>query len=250
MFSLTSELQSYWQSFIRLIYPATCALCETPLLLREQHLCAACQAKIELLKAPACARCARPFPPYAPVRRICAPCRSERPGYDRGFALVPYQDPVKEIFHQIKYGNKPWLLQIFRPHIERFAHSQTLCDYDFVVPIPMDASRERKREFNQAFLIAKMLPIPDGQRNPAVKKLLAKKRSTAPQSQLRRRERLQNLNGAFRIRKKHLVNGKRILLIDDVFTTGSTIHECAKLLKMEGASRVDFLTIARGVTAA
>ena len=123
---------------------------------------------------------------------------------------------------------------------------QSLDRYYMIVPVPLDNRREREREFNQAFIIANLLKRAGG--NPAIpiKNIIQKKKKTLPQSQLGRQERLENLNGAFRLRQLpfHL-SGKKIMLVDDIFTTGSTINECAKLLKENEAEQVDFFTIAR-----
>lgn len=115
-----------------------------------------------------------------------------------------------------------------------------------IVPIPLHPQRERERGFNQALVIARMLKQ-SGIRSVRIEQLLEKKRRTLAQSQLRRAERLDNLRGAFSVRKKDLVRGKHILLVDDVITTGSTVNECARTLKAEGAARVDALALARSI---
>ena len=245
MLGFGTELNSYCRSLIRILYPANCVLCQIPLVLDETYLCASCTQRIEPLKAPTCLKCARPLPPYGNHRSLCSPCRSERPYYDRGFALVPYQESVKTIFHQIKFQKKLWLLKIFSKWLREFCSAYETRNYEMIVPIPLDATRERQRGFNQALVIAKMLERSNSKTFPQVSKLLKKKKKTPPQSQLRRQERLNNLEGAFSVKKRGLVRGKQILLVDDIFTTGSTINECAKILKADGAERVDFFTIAR-----
>jgi len=176
---------------------------------------------------------------------MCRSCRSTSPHYDRGFSLVAYQDAVKAIFRQIKFRNKPWLLNIFITHLQRLANSGRLGHYDVVVPIPGDPKRDRKREFNQAFVIAHMLKRLRHTERIVVKNVLVKKRSTLPQSGLGRRDRLKNLSGAFATKARVTLRGKKVLLVDDIVTTGSTMNECAKLLKSQGARQVDFLTLAR-----
>ncbi|MBI4358842.1 MAG: ComF family protein [Candidatus Omnitrophica bacterium] len=114
-----------------------------------------------------------------------------------------------------------------------------------IIPVPLDSRRARERGFNQALIIAKMLKRTDKKNTPPIVPLLRKVKKTLPQSQLRREERLNNLAGAFTIRKQRGIRGKQILLVDDIFTTGSTINECTKVLKEAGADRVDFFTIAR-----
>jgi ComF family protein len=244
MFSFEKEVYSYWQSFLRLIYPANCATCKIPLLLYESYLCSHCTLMIKPLKDPKCARCVRPLPPYGIARKMCTTCASHRPFYHRGFSLVPYESQVKTIFHEIKFQKKPWLLKVFLNLLSDFSGTAVrLSDYDLIVPVPLDWQKELERGFNQAESIAKMLQKQINYQIP-IRQILKKKKTT-PQSQLRRADRLVNLNGAFSIRKRANLKGSHVLIVDDIFTTGSTINECAKLLREHGAEQVDFFTIAR-----
>ena len=242
---LKKDLSDYWRSFIRLLYPAHCLSCRVPLLIDETYLCSSCHQTIQLLKVPLCIRCASPLPPYGSYRSLCGPCSSHRPYYDRGFALVRYEEPVKTVFHHIKFGKKIWLLRLFAPLVEQCSNRLNVSDYDMLIPVPLDSKRQRERGFNQAQAIAGMLKRSNPNRNLGIREPLVKWKRTLPQSQLTRHERLKNVEGVFSVRKRSLVHGKHILLVDDIFTTGSTINECAKLLKEEGAERVDFFTIAR-----
>ena len=244
MLEFGTEFNYYWRSLVRILYPAYCALCRVSLVLEETHLCSPCSLKIEPLKAPTCLRCARALPPYGNHRSVYSQCRSERPYYDRGFALVPYQEPIKDILHQIKFQKKLWLLKIFSNPLQDFSASE-IRNYDLIVPVPLDSRRKRERGFNQALLIAQMLKRINQKNTPEIRTIIKKKKRTPPQSQLRRQERLHNLGDAFSLKEKSFARGKQILLVDDVFTTGSTINECAKILKENGADRVDFFTLAR-----
>jgi len=185
------------------------------------------------------------MPPYGEQRSVCGPCRTQKPYYTQGFALFSYEEPTKSIFHQIKYAKKPWLLKVFSEELEAFSKSPDIDRYDSVVPVPLDPKRERERGFNQALTIARMLKRRANAKGLRVEQAIKKRKKTIPQTQLHRIERLVNLAGAFTVNKKCRLRGKQILLVDDVFTTGSTINECAKILKAEGADRVDFLAIAR-----
>lgn len=245
MVDFGKELDYYCRSLIRILYPANCIWCQIPLILDEMYLCTRCSKAIEPLKKPVCARCAHLLPPYGSRRSLCSACRSERPYYDRGFALVKYEDPTKVIFHQIKFQKKFWLLKIFSELLKDFSSSVELTGYDMVVPVPLDSARERERGFNQAFIIAQMLKRTRKEIALPIFKVLKKRKKTPPQSQLKRRERLVNLEGAFSIKKRGSLRGKYVLLVDDIFTTGSTMNECAKILKEGGAERVDFFAIAR-----
>ncbi len=244
MLGFGTELNDYWRSLIRILYPANCVLCRTSLVLEETYLCATCSQKIEPLKAPTCIRCAHPIPPYRSQRSTCSQCRLERPYYDQGFALVPYQEPIKDIFHQVKFQKKLWLLKIFFDRLQATTFPQ-IENYEMIVPVPLDSKRERERNFNQALVIAQMLKRSNQKNAPQILNIIQKKKKTLPQSQLKRDERLNNLEGAFSIKKNGMVRGKQVLLVDDIVTTGSTINECAKVLKENGAERVDFFAVAR-----
>ncbi|MBI1977143.1 MAG: ComF family protein [Candidatus Omnitrophica bacterium] len=245
MFDFGKEFNSYWRSFIRLLYPASCVLCRTPLLIEESNICRECLQKIEHLKTPFCQKCARSLPPYGNYRSICSACRSEKPYFDHGFALVPYNEPVKQILHEVKFHKKLWLLQIFKNHLKNSLFSQELSHYDLLVPVPLDWWRIRERGFNQSMVIAEMVRNINSKNKLPVLNVLKKRKRTLPQSKLRREERLANLENAFCTDASPKIRGKHILLIDDIFTTGSTINECAKVLKQYGAEPVDFFTIAR-----
>jgi ComF family protein len=246
MFSFGKEVHSYWQSFIRLVYPASCPVCEIPLLLYEPYLCSSCTLKIKAANGPKCAKCARILPPYGPSRHVCTTCTTGRPFYHRGFALVKYESPIKTIFHEIKFQNKPWLLKVFAAQLKEFAGSfPALTTYDMMIPVPLDSKKARERSFNQARIIAQMLKRSVSENKIEIRNLIKKKKKTLPQSQLRRRDRLKNLIGAFSIKNRAAIKGKHILVVDDIFTTGSTVNECARLLKENGAERVDFFTLAR-----
>lgn len=245
MFDFGNEFNSYWRSFIRLLYPANCVLCRIPLLLEELNICRECSRKIEHLKTPLCSKCARPLPPYGSQRSLCSTCRSEKPHFDHGFALVPYDDRVKQILLEVKFHKKLWLLQIFKNRLEHSSLSPKLSGYDLLVPVPLDWRRIRERGFNQSVVIAKMIRNLSSKNKLPILNVLKKKKRTPPQSKLRREERLANLENAFYTNASTKIRGKHVLLIDDIFTTGSTINECAKTLKQHGAERVDFFAIAR-----
>lgn len=244
MFQPGKELKRYWRSFLRIIYPASCTACHLPLYMSETDLCRMCREAIEVLKAPLCLKCASPLPPFGSPRATCSQCRSERRYFDRGFALVKYEEPVRTVMHQLKFHQKPWLLRVFSPWLEALDGSNRFRNYDLIVPVPLDRRRELERGFNQALMIARTLTRVNRNTGP-VRQILKKRKRTLPQSQLKREERLVNLNGAFSLQKRTRIAGKQVLLVDDIFTTGSTINECAKTLKEGGAECVDFLTLAR-----
>jgi ComF family protein len=151
---------------------------------------------------------------------------------------------LKEVIHQFKYRShqslaKPLahlLLSVYRSNQENLSS-------DMMIPVPLHRSRERERGFNQALELSRKLSR--FIRTPVVSGLLVRSRPTKVQAGLSRRERRLNLAGAFRLSRSGVVEDKRVLLVDDVFTTGATLNECAKILKRNGAQRVNVLTVAR-----
>lgn len=226
--SFQNTLPYYLEAFLRLIYPSLCALCENLLEIQEKGLCAPCQTGLAKFKL---------GPSEEKIRLSLRHA-------DEGWSLFRYEEGVKEILHKIKFERRRDLLALFATDLADFLKRRApLKDYDFLVPVPLDPQRRLEREFNQSGLLAAQLrKFAD----LALKKgVLYKKRSTPAQSLLGRESRLLNLEKTFEVRKKRLLRGKSILLIDDIFTTGATLEEAAKTLKNAGAAKVGFLALAR-----
>jgi ComF family protein len=166
-----------------------------------------------------------------------------------------YQHALKEVIHQLKYKGKNQLAKglgriLFFDYQRLWARNEV----DLVLPIPLHPRRQRQRGFNQAYLLVKEWPTLAQRFTPCAStvfvehRLLHRKRWTDPQVGLDHLKRLQNVRGAFEIKShNHFIKGKKVLLVDDVYTTGATVSECAKLLMRKGAARVDVLTLAKAV---
>lgn len=231
---LLSVLPHYGEALLRLFYPSLCAVCTQMLELEENELCTSCQGQIGKTKlAPSEERIRIPF--------------SEG---EEGWALYRYEGAVKEVLHQIKFGRRRRLLQVFRKEFGPFlARRLKLTSYDHLISIPMDPRRRLEREFNQSDLLAKEMDCQfriSGISGPRLLRGgLFKRHSTPPQSLLGRVGRTLNLHRAFWIPFPSRIRGRAILLVDDIFTTGATFEEAAKTLKAAGASRVGYLALAR-----
>ena len=231
-------LPRYGEAFLRLFYPSLCASCDQLLELKDQGLCFACHKNLEKFKLSSSKERIRTSLPYG----------------DSTWTLFHYEGIVKEIFHQIKFGKRRDLLQIFTPFIESFftERANPLFSYDLILAVPLDLRRRLKREFNQSDIIASRIRQILGKRltSPQFfleKIILTKQRSTPPQSLLGRKERLLNLGQVFRVLHPLFVRGKSILLVDDIFTTGATLEEAAKVLRESGASGIDYFVLARSL---
>jgi ComF family protein len=164
--------------------------------------------------------------------------------FDFARAAGPFREPLKEIIHQLKYRSHPSLA---RPLARRLAELYQLhfahIRAELVIAVPLHRSRERERGFNQAFELARHFAGLVGV--PVERGCLLRVRPTKVQAGLSRRERRLNLKGAFEVKRVAGIKGRNVVLVDDVFTTGATLNECARILKQGGAQSVNGLTVAR-----
>lgn len=235
-------------ALLQLIFPSECAVCRIPLR-REgiPFICAACWAGLTPLSGPCCPRCGQPF--SSPVAlahsptHTCGACRRRPPAFTRAWSLFAYRTPLKEALTLLKYQGKVTLA----PPLSRLLiqHLPLLPPVDMIMPVPLHAQRIREREFNQSALLAK--PLSHHLGVPLILGQLIRNRPTVPQTSLAKKERLRNLRRAFAAPQPEKIRGKTILLVDDVMTTGTTLHECARTLLRAGSGQVYGLTLARMV---
>jgi len=228
------------------ILPASCSYCRSPV--RDSGIprfCLDCWSDFSALQGPVCPSCGRPFGSPESVtdspEHECLSCRKSPPHYDQALAAGLFEGSLREAIHVFKY--RP--LQSLGKHLSRWMAGQVrmTIPLDMAMPVPLHKKRLRLRGFNQALLLAQgvseRFSIPLNYDN------LVRTRYTRPQVELSGRERTENVRGAFNLIRPEEVREKRILLIDDVFTTGATMNECAKVLKDAGAESVTVLTLAR-----
>lgn len=200
--------------------------------------------ELAFVSAPACDCCGMPFSFGVADGSLCAACIDTPPDFDRARAAVVYNDASRQLILDFKYGDKTHAVRSFLPWMLR-AGAAMLPETDVILPVPLHARRLWQRRFNQSALLAQALGraaktacLPDG---------LTRKRDTPPQKGLSRNERHSNVRGAFAISPRHAqaIKGKRVMIVDDVFTSGATLNECARILKRGGAAQVFVLTLAR-----
>lgn len=166
--------------------------------------------------------------------------------FDRAYCATTYNDVSKKCICLLKYGGKTRLAKPLADTISDFAQKHIRAEeVDLVVPVPLHPAKLRERQFNQSELLAAYLA--KRMDRPLAANGVKRIKYTLPQTDLKREERFKNMRGAFLVKKTHPFSDKRILLIDDVFTTGATLNECAKALKSAGAGKVTALTLARGI---
>lgn len=227
-----------------LLFPDDCRVCGKPLdQVSRVPVCRGCLAAPEPLDAEYfCSCCRAPFVSPHPLdeQGRCALCRRGLTGFDAAYAYGAYEGRLRQLIHLFKYdgirtlaGPLAELLLAALPRQERF---------DAIVPMPLHWRKRWQRGFNQAKLLAEALSRRTG---IPVLEAVRRRRATPPQAGLSNAERRRNVAGAFEVRRRARVEGRRLLLVDDVFTTGATAGACAAALKRAGAERVSVLALAR-----
>jgi ComF family protein len=233
---------------LRAVLPADCISCARPLSMdRVPAFCNTCWAGIAPISGPRCSHCDQPFASTAALSwtpgHRCQPCLERPPVFDRAWTLYPYVPPLKDAICAFKYRSVFDLAKPLARLMIRALPGEV--DADVIAPVPLHPSRLRAREFNQSLLIADR--VARYLRRPVSVTDFVRTIATDPQTSLTRQKRLRNLRQAFRVRHAEQFAGRRILLIDDVFTTGTTLNECAKALRSAGAISVSALTLARTI---
>jgi competence protein ComFC len=226
-----------------LLYPPVCAVCSGHVASGE-YLCDACDDKVLRIARPFCAKCSEPFDGAIVGSFDCANCTNRKLYFDAAVSTYRSRGIVRRIVLDFKYGRQVHLRHLLARWLCAAVHDERIRNhhFDVIVPVPLHRARERERGFNQAALLADLL---SREMSILAKPVLERVRYTTTQTAFDRTERMENLRGAFRLRKRADVRGLRVLLIDDVLTTGSTVSECARVLKEAGASSVHAATAAR-----
>ena len=246
------RLRPSWASLVRralhAVLPVECAACGVALTDDPvPFFCRTCWATIRPLARPSCPRCGLPFASdvaltYSPDH-CCLSCRQHPPAFTRAWACHIYEPPLQNAIHLFKYRGKVALAEALGTLLRHAWHRPT--DADILMPVPLHPSRLREREYNQSLLLADELNR--DLRLPLIYDNLVRLRATPSQTELSRSERLANLRRCFSVQRPADVADKRVLLVDDVMTTGTTVNECAKVLRKAGAEDVYVVTLARTV---
>ena len=240
-------LKGWVNAALALVYPEVCQLCgkarATP---AQGFVCADCQAQARFIEPPFCERCGRPYQGSVTGPFECADCLEAGWAFRTARSAVVARDSVLEVIHRYKYGRALW----FEPFlagllISRAAPALAGQSWDALVPVPLHPTRQRQREFNQAERLANRLS--QATRIPVNRRLLRRAVPTRTQALLTRRERLANVRTAFALRHGARLEGRSLVLVDDVMTTGATTGACAAVLRAAGAAEVCVWTVARGI---
>ncbi len=242
--AIANLLRQTGEAFLTLLYPPHCTVCSVDLE-RGEYLCAACKAKATAIKAPFCKICSQPFHGAIEQEFTCPNCAHRSFHFEYAVTCHQSRGIIRELLIRFKYQDEFYLRHPLGAWLaEGLADSRIAGEkFDYFVPVPLHPTRERERHFNQARALAKIL---EKQTGTPLLDCLKRVRKTPTQTRFDRAERMENLLNAFKMRNITSVQGKHLVLIDDVFTTGSTVDECARVLKNSGASSVRVLTVARG----
>ena len=239
-----------FSQFLNFLYPPRCFACGARFLLAEERrVCDDCLARVERMPEAQCEICAGPLESVMSGASRCARCAAVRPHYGKARTIARYRTTAEDqpgtlpaLIRRHKYGLDQSAGRALAEYLgERLPVSRD--DYDLIVPVPLHWRRLWWRGFNQAALLAE--EVARRMRLPLDAVSFARRRSTTSQTARHHDERIKNVRRAFVVLQPERISGRRVLLIDDVMTTGATVNECARTLLASGAASVDVFTLAR-----
>ncbi|MCW8862370.1 MAG: ComF family protein [Rhodospirillales bacterium] len=226
-----------------ILFPPQCMNCRAPVV-AAGTLCASCWSAVSFIAEPYCDACGLPFDLPLEGAVLCGGCIAHRPAFDRARAVFRYDAAARPMILGFKHGDATEHAPAFAEWMAR-AGGDLLDTADLIVPVPLHWSRLFRRRYNQAALLAHALGGLSGL--PVIPDLLVRHRRTPPLGRMSPDARRRVLGGAIDLRRQGDVSGKRVLLVDDVMTTGTTVSACAKVMRRGGAEGVDVITLARVV---
>ena len=234
-------LKNSANSILEFFLPRLCLFCGASVGEEaEVAVCPECEGQIEWVESPLCNCCGAVFASRDGADRICGDCTADPPPFTRARAAAIYDGPVAQAIKRFKFTRQMAYLPVMQHWLKRPICTELVADAALIVPVPLHPKRLKQRGFNQALLLAHAFP-----EVPLEREAVVRVRHTVPQVELKPNERRENVKGAFAVLDPALVKGRNILLLDDVYTTGATVKECAKVLLKSGARQVEVLTVAR-----
>ena len=247
MTSSAGNLQSWFSAGLALLYPEVCQLCKAePATARDGFVGGKCWSHVRFIRPPFCERCGLPFSGDLTTTFECTNCRELKLHFSSARSAVVAKSVVLEVIHRFKYSRALWFENFLADLLLRAAAPALRTQrWDFIVPVPLHPLKLREREFNQAGRLAAHLAR--ATRIPLDETLLRRINPTVTQTLLTREQRATNMQNAFAVRRGLCLTEQRLVLVDDVFTTGATTSACARALRGAGAAEVGVWTVARGL---
>ena len=217
--------KKYWAKLLDIIYPKECIICGKT---NEDILCDKCYDNMFL-------------------NNIVKECKIDKynENYKEHLYIFKYEGKIRNIILDYKFNDKAYLYEFF---VKIILKNEKICrkikKYDIIIPVPIHKKRNRERGYNQSELIARKI-AENFENTECIKNCLVKSRNNAKQSSLTKKQRMQNVKGVYKIQNKQKIKNKRVILFDDIYTTGSTVNECAEVLNENGAKEVLVFTIAK-----
>lgn len=236
-----------FQLILNIIYPVRCPVCGEIVVPKGNKICPSCKDKLPYIKEPRCMKCSKPM--EQEEKEYCSDCERKSYRFDKGCAVWVYNNEMKRSLADFKYRSKKEYagfyveeaVRLYGGCIKKFSP-------DIIVPVPIHRSKYLERGYNQADILAKRIGKALG--IPVLSGLLVRNKKTLPQKKLSDKERLRNLLEAFQYNTKSAAGFNRkiskVLLVDDIYTTGSTVEACTNVLKSNGISEVYFLVLCIG----
>jgi ComF family protein len=211
-----------------------------------RHLCAKCAGQLDFVQPPHCTTCGSPFYGEVEGERVCPHCEGLHPAFREGRTAVLFKGPARALVIELKYHRGLHVLADMEEIFRRATHVCELARGAVVVPVPLHARKLRERGYNQAALLAEILARVAGG-GARVEQALRRVEDTATQTAFDRRTRMANLKNAFALARGATINPDlHYVLVDDVFTTGSTLNSCARALRRAGGLNLDVITFGHG----
>lgn len=226
------------ENILKFLYPMKCPFCG---MISERGICEKCRKKFKTIQEPYCMKCGKPI--QDEQQEYCYDCRKERHAYEWGRSMWIHTPPISDAIYAFKYQNKRIYGKIFAKEMAlKYGEILKKEGIEMIIPIPLHRSRRRVRGYNQAEILAEYLSEYTG--IPMRKDILKRVRKTTPQKKLNNKQRKRNINNVFEASKVESI--QKVVLLDDIYTTGSTIDEAASVLHKIGIQKVYFLTVSIG----
>ncbi len=236
-----------FQTILDIIYPVRCPICMEIVTPKGKRICPNCKERLPYIQEPRCLKCSKPL--EVEEKEYCSDCESKNFHFNRGYAVWVYNKEMMQSISAFKYKSKKEFADFYTEQIITLYKKQLVkLNLDGIIPVPLHRTKYRERGYNQAFLLAK--GIGEELDIPVLHDLLIRTKKTVPQKNLNDMERLHNLKEAFQYNKesKSVFRSdlSRVLLVDDIYTTGSTMEACTNVLKENGIKEVYFMVLCIG----